>query len=163
VVGFGLNASRPGKVCDEPQAASPRPQITKAKVRSSFMSIFRCPGDARQTGGIIHAATPAPVSTPITKTVAPITMNAGRMVSNSAPHKPTELAPSFTIPLPTRECSFRNRRFPAFCGHTTAAVLRFRHRVARLQRMAWSLTRDHAARRRRQRMLRPLSPGERRA
>jgi len=34
--------------CEELQAASPRPQIAKAKVRSNFMSTFRCSGDARR-------------------------------------------------------------------------------------------------------------------
>jgi hypothetical protein len=53
---------------------------------------------AAQTGGIIHAAIPAPVSIPITKTVAPITMRAD-LISDSAPRKPIELA-SFTIPPP---------------------------------------------------------------
>jgi hypothetical protein len=48
-------------------------------------------------GGIIHAAIPAPVSTPITKAVAPIAMRIGR-ISNPAPRKPTELAASLTLP-----------------------------------------------------------------
>jgi hypothetical protein len=94
VVGFGLNASRLSKDCEEPQAVSPRPQITKAKVRSSFMFMFRYLGDAHQRGGITQAAIPAPVNTPIRKTVAPIAMRAGRIVSNSAPRRPTERAPS---------------------------------------------------------------------
>jgi hypothetical protein len=39
VVGFALNASKPG-IVEEPQAASPKPQITNAKDLSSFLSAF---------------------------------------------------------------------------------------------------------------------------
>jgi hypothetical protein len=47
----------------------------------------------RYTGGTIHAAMPAPASTPSTNTAPPITARTGRVVSNSDLRKPAELAP----------------------------------------------------------------------
>jgi hypothetical protein len=63
----------------ESKAANQRQKSDRASCQ------YPVPRRPRQTGGIIQAAIPAPVSTPIRKTVAPIAMRIGRIVSNSAP------------------------------------------------------------------------------
>jgi hypothetical protein len=112
-------------------------------------------------GGITNAAIPAPVRTPITKTVAPITMRTAPNVSNSAHRKPTEPAPSLPSQSPRPRSPLRGQQLSTvifttssppvnavqkspLSGHLEAhgrGMLRFPRLVAYLQRMAF----DHGS------------------
>jgi hypothetical protein len=71
------------------------------------------------SGGIIHAAIPAPASTPTMKTVVPATMRAGLMVSNLALRRPAEPAQGMlsNAAVPVMAASVNNRNNANFIGY----------------------------------------------
>jgi hypothetical protein len=133
-VGLGLNASKLGMVEDDPQAASPKAQITAVKAQSNFMSAF-----PRRCTSLRRAASSMPQ---LRRRKAHQSRRRSRPTRCAPPgwsaiRRPTSQQKCHHDTLPTRECLFRNRRFRPFWGHGSM-VLRFRQRVARRQRMAWS-------------------------
>jgi hypothetical protein len=113
-VGLGLNASKLGMVEDDPQAASPKAQITAVKAQSNFMSAF-----SRRCTSLRRAASSMPQ---LRRRKAHQSRRRSRPTRCAPPgwsaiRRPTSQQKCHHDTLPTRECMFRNRRFRAFWGH----------------------------------------------
>jgi hypothetical protein len=132
--GLGLNASKLGMVEDDPQAASPKAQITVIKAQSNFMSAIRVA--ELRLDGRHHPRRNSGAGKHTNHEDSRAHRDAcwPQHGQQFGPPQANRTGSFLHDTSPTRECLFRNRRFPAFWGRTVTALLRFRDCVARLQR-----------------------------